>query len=207
MSKKYIVAAVLALSLSGANVHAAEASVDLGVHIQQVIAEIHHGTADWQKMLGRIDRLVAHIDLQIEEGVGNYEELTASRQRLVEARQRIQQQHLTAAQIGEAGLGPAPAAPCEVCGATHSAPVASPPSLDGAVVGGGFESVGSTGGFSTGGGVSGGGGFSTGGGVAGGGGLGGFGRLGLLGGVAAAIATSIDDDDDTPGVIASPSNP
>jgi len=53
MNRKYIVAATLALSLTiaGTKTQAAEASPDLGSHIQQVFAEIHVGntvgSTDW----------------------------------------------------------------------------------------------------------------------------------------------------------------
>lgn len=206
MNMKHIVAALaLSLWVATSNTQAAEVSVDLGAHIQQVIAEIHVGNTDWNEMVGRIDRLVAHIDEQVLDGTGDYEELSVSRRRLVNARTKIAQQHLTAAQLGgEVATGPVPAAACEVCGIVHSAPVACPAPLsygDPAVDGGfnNFDQTGVSGGYSTGGSVSGGGG--------GGGGGGGVGGLGALAGLAAVIATIGNDNNNSPGFPASPSTP
>lgn len=200
MNKKHIVAAALALSLSlsSSNAQAAEASVDLGVHIQQVIAEIHAGDTDWNKMIGRIDRLVAHIDQQVLDGTGDYDELTVSRERLLRAKAKIQEQYLTGHNVGDSAIAPIASAPCEICGAIHGAPVGGPAPV-------GFDSGIAGVGSISGGGGGGGGGFAGGGG--GGIGGGGFGGLGVLGGIGAAIAFAIDDDNDSPGIIASPSTP
>lgn len=204
MNKIRIVAAALALSLTavGTTTRAAEASPDLGSYIQQVFAEIHVGNTDWKKMVGRIDRLVAHIDEEVRQGTGDFDELNVSRRRLVNARAKIFQQHLTADQLdGEIEIGQLTSAPCEVCGAIHSAPVAGP-QIGGEGAYDSFGSVGGGGGYSGGGG---GGGYSGGGG--GGGGGGGFGGIGILGGLAAAIAVSSGNNNDIIGFIASPSSP
>lgn len=191
MNMKHIVAA-LALSLSVATTHsqAAEVSSDLGANIQQVIAEIHVGSTDWNKTVIRIDQLIAEIDQQISDGVGDQEELANSRLRLVNAREKIFQQHLTVASYpfeGELPIDPNDdqSGDGEVLVGTHHG-------------GGGYGGSGS-GSYSSR--V----GSRTGGSGGGGGGGGGLGGIGLLGGIAAAIATAIDDDNG-PGVIASPSN-
>ncbi len=221
MNKKHIVAAALALSLSlsSSNTQAAEASVDLGAYIQQVIAEIHVGDTDWNKMIGRIDRLVAHIDEQVLEGLGDPEELNVSRSRLLRAKANIQEQYVTAELVGEVEIDPISSAPCEICGQIHSAPVSDPDKLslvsvsDGSVSGGGSTAgsgfaiggssgCGPSGCGPSGGGISGGGG---GGGISGGGG--GFGGIGVLGGIAAWIAFGVDDNNNGPGIVASPSTP
>jgi hypothetical protein len=187
MNKTQIVATALALSLSlfSSNAQAAEAAVDLAPHIKQVIAEIHVGTTDWKKMIGRIDRLVAHIDEQVLDGTGDVEQLNTSRERLLRAKNNIQEQHLTSQQGGELVIHPIASAPCEICGQFHGAPEGGPAPLG---VGGNA----SAGGFSGGGG--------------GGGGIGGFGGIGMLGGIGAAIAIAASDGNNSTLVIASPSN-
>jgi hypothetical protein len=175
------IAAALALSLSVAtsNTQAAEVSADLGAHIQQVLAEIHVGDTDWSQMVERIDQLVAQIDQQILDGTGDHEELSTSRLRLVDARAKINQQHLTAAQLpfdGQVGIG------------------------------GTQDLLGSTGGFSSGGSLSSGTSHSGGGG-GGGGGMGGGAGLGGLVGLAAVFATIGNDNNNSPGFLASPSTP
>ena len=107
MNKKHVVAAALALSLSlsmaTANTQAAEVSTDLGANTQQLIAEIQVGTADWNKMVVRIDELVAQIDEQILEGTGDFDELGGLRRRLMRARARIIEQYLPETAIAENG--------------------------------------------------------------------------------------------------------
>lgn len=154
----------------------------LAASIQGLIEELQANEVHDASMVARIDAFVAEIDARLEAGAENKQELLVARNQLLYARGTIIRQLNGEQLVNHPGEGPL-------------APGGGP-GFHGGPLGGGF-------GGAPGGTISGGGG-----GAIGGGGIGGgsFGGLGLLGGVAAAIAFGFDDDDAVIGVIASPSN-
>ncbi|QDT05894.1 hypothetical protein K227x_42990 [Rubripirellula lacrimiformis] len=167
-----------------ADVHVQQTPAQLTDRLNQIIADVKAAPTANPAMLARIDSLVSDIDFAIQSKSANTEELSGLRQKALKLRSIVSKTLAGEIENGTQLVN-------QIVQEFPAGTASSTPSLDGSMGGNSGTSMPASSGVSGGGG----------GGAAGG--MGGLGGLAALGAVGAVAATTNDDDE--PGVPASPS--